>query len=134
MKPWQPVGTGWQSDPFNPTIIQETAAAALLRLRRPWLYRRRLRLRDDRLRRLVLVRSSRADAANAASVERRAFAADRLKIQFLAHDLDQHEGVVRIVAVDGQVRLSQVALPQLRRRSDDEVGHAILRLEPLVEV
>ena len=50
-------------------------------------------------------------------------------------DLDQHEGVVAVEAVRGELRVrTDVAAPQPRRAALDEVVDALLRLDALVEV
>src|SRR5687768_3648287 len=106
----------------------------LLTLPRSRLSRRRLGLRNNRLGRASWGRLGLADALDAASVERHSLVADRLKEELVADDLHEHERIFAIVAVEGQLRFPQVALPQLSRRANDEVGDAFLRLDALVEV
>src|SRR5687768_13967045 len=79
-----------------------------------------------------LGRARRRLPTDAACVDRRTLAVDRLEVHFIADEFNQHERIRRVIAVRGQRRLLQVPLPQLRRASDDEIRDALLRLDPLV--
>ena len=56
------------------------------------------------------------------------------KEHLVAGDLHQHERLVLIEAGGGHRRRLQVALAQLPARALDEIGDALLRLDPLVDV
>src|SRR5262245_11141650 len=81
------------------------------------------RCRSGRLRR----------AMKHAAVDRAARHADGLEEQLVPGDLDDHERVLAVVAVGGEILRAQIAAPQLGSRAAHEVIDAVLRPQSFVE-
>ena len=106
-------------------------------MRVPNLLRRRLRRCRTLLHRLTAAVRSRLglpDPVDAARVDRFPFVRDGLEGQIVADNLHEHETVALIPAFRCQVCLREVARSQLRGVAECEIGDALLRLDPLVEM
>src|SRR5262245_42504308 len=94
-------------------------------------YTRRLLRRMD-AGELLLVRV--AEALQRARIDNPSLVRDRLEVQRILHELDQHEVVAGVEAFGSEVGPPHVPFAQLRGAARDEVVDALLRLDALVEV
>jgi hypothetical protein len=127
---WSDIGGGdpcfGVSDANQPKNSTSTRLATLkpgrcLYLRNDWL-------RTPSWRRL------RADAFDAADVDRLPALIDGLEEQLVSRDFHQHEGVFAIISECGQIGFLKIPFSQFCRRADDEVRDALLRFDAFVKM